>query len=312
MNHTLDTRRILVYLAFAFGIAWATALAIYLTGGLANSPMLFPDLGISLALILLAGPVMWAPGLSHVLTRLITREGWERPYLRPRLRQAWPYWLAAWFLPGVLTIVCMVAYFLLFPRYYDPRLSALREMLEPVTEAGVELEGVSLWALTAAQVAQALLLAPILNSVATFGEEFGWRAYLQPKLMALGTRKALVVTGAIWGVWHWPVILMGYNYGFDYPGVPFLGPLAMVWFTVVVGVLLGWLTLRGRSVWPAVIGHGALNGVAGLGALFSRGNPNTLLGPTPVGLVGGIGFAAAAAVILLLFQPRVGQDAESK
>lgn len=310
MSHTLDTRRILIYLAFAFGIAWATSLVIYLTGGLADSPMVFPDLGISLALILLAGPVMWAPAIAHVLTRLVTREGWERTYLQPRLKRSWPYWVMAWLLPGLLTIVGMVVYFLLFPRHYDPSLSTLREMLEPLGEAGVELEGVNLWALTAAQVAQALLLAPILNSVATFGEEFGWRAYLQPRLMALGKRQALVLTGAIWGVWHWPVILMGYNYGFDYPGAPFLGPLAMVWFTVAAGVLLGWLTLRGRSVWPAVIGHAALNGVAGLATIFVRGDPNTLLGPTPVGIVGGIGFTVVAAAILLSLERREGEGTQ--
>jgi len=301
---TLDTRRIAVFLLFAFGLAWATSLAIYLTGGLGESPMVFPELGISLALVLLAGPVMWSPALAHLLTRLVTREGWEEPRLRPRLRRGWPYWLAAWLLPGLLTILGMVVFFLIFRRYYDPSLSTLRGMLETTLPEGVEMEGLNLWVLTAVQVGQALLIAPVVNSIATFGEEFGWRAYLQPKLMPLGLRRALILTGVIWGVWHWPVILMGYNYGFDYPGAPFLGLLAMVWFTVALGVLLGWLTLKGESVWPAVIGHAAVNGVAGLGVIFLQGEPNTLLGPTPVGLVGGLGFTLAAAVILLLLVER--------
>jgi len=299
MNRTLDRRRILIYLAFAFGVAWVTSLVIYLTGGLAESPVLIPELNVSLALVLLAGPVMWSPAVAHVLTRLVTGEGWERPFLRPRLRQGWPTWLIAWLLPGLLTIAGMAAFFLLFPRTYDPSLGMLREMLSARLPEGVEVEALNLWTLAAVQAAQALLLAPIINSVATFGEEFGWRAYLQPRLMALGQRRALVLTGVIWGVWHWPVILMGYNYGFDYPGAPLLGPLAMVWFTVNAGILLGWLTLRGKSVWPAVIGHAAINGVAGLGAIFVQGDPNTLLGPTPVGLIGGVGFTVVAAGILL-------------
>lgn len=308
MSHKVDARRILIYVGFAFGIAWATSLVIYLTGGLGQSPMLFPELGVSLALVLLTGPFMWAPAIAHVLTRVITREGWERPYLRPQLRRAWPYWVAAWLLPGLLTIVGMVAYFLLFPHHYDGSLGGLREMLAAQLPEGVGLEELNVWALAAVQVAQAVLLAPILNSVATFGEEFGWRGYLQPKLLHLGTRRALVLTGAIWGVWHWPVILMGYNYGFDYLGAPFLGPLAMVWFTVVAGTLLGWLTLRGKSAWPAVIGHAALNGMAGLGVIFLRGDPHTLLGPTPVGLIGGIGFTATAVVILVWLDGRPGTD----
>lgn len=302
MNRDLDRRRILVYLAFAYGIAWATALIIYLTGGLGESPMLLPKLNVSLALVLLVGPVMWSPAIAHVLTRLVTREGWEHAFLRPRLKQGWPYWLIAWLAPGLLTVGGMAVFFLLFPRHYDPSLGMLRRMLSTQLPEGVDVEALNLWSLAAVQAAQALLLAPILNSVATFGEEFGWRAYLQPKLMALGQHRALVLTGVIWGVWHWPVILMGYNYGFDYPGAPFLGPLAMVWFTVAAGVLLGWLTLRGKSVWPAVIGHAAINGMAGLGTIFLQGTPNTLLGPTPVGLVGGLGFALVAATILLLLR----------
>lgn len=296
MNKNLETRRILIYLAFAFGIAWATSLVVYLTGGLRDSPMLIPAANVSLALILLAGPVMWAPALAHALTRLVTREGWQETHLRPRLRKSWPYWLAAWVAPALLTIVGMIVYFLLFPSHYDVELTTLRGMLEAVP---LDPEDVNLWVLVAAQVFQAMLIAPLINSIATFGEEFGWRAYLQPKLMPLGPRRAMVLMGLTWGVWHWPVILMGHNYGFDYPGAPLLGLPAMVWFTLLVGTLLGWLTFKAESIWPAVIGHAALNGMAGLGIIFVRGDPNPLLGPLPVGLVGGSAFAAVAIVLLL-------------
>jgi membrane protease YdiL (CAAX protease family) len=136
--------------------------------------------------------------------------------------------------------------------------------------------------------------------LATFGEEFGWRAYLQPKLMPLGKRKAMLWMGLIWGVWHWPVILMGHNYGLDYPGAPYLGPLAMIWFTLILGILLGWLAFKADSVWPAVIGHGAINGIASLGLLFSQNEPNPLLGPAPVGVIGGIGFALVALLLWLI------------
>jgi membrane protease YdiL (CAAX protease family) len=299
VSETLDRRRIGIFLLVAFGLAWATALVIYVTGGLQDSPMVLPGLGVTLALLLLTGPVMWAPAVAHLLTRLMTGEGWEETRLRPRLKQGWPYWLVAWFLPGLLTVAGTAAFFLLFPRHYDPSLSTLREMLDARLPEGMALEELNLWTLAAVQVVQAMLIAPLINSIATFGEEFGWRGYLQRKLMPLGPRRAWVLTGVIWGVWHWPVILMGYNYGFDYPGAPILGLLAMVWFTVALAILLGWLARRGRSVWPAVIGHAAVNGIAAIGVIFVRGEPNTLLGPTPVGVVGGAGFALAAALILV-------------
>jgi uncharacterized protein len=41
------------------------------------------------------------------------------------------------------------------------------------------------------------VLAPIINSIATFGEEFGWRANLLEKFMPLGGRKALLIMGVI-------------------------------------------------------------------------------------------------------------------
>jgi membrane protease YdiL (CAAX protease family) len=296
MDEKLDTRRVLIYLAFAFGIAWATSLVIYVTGGLRDSPILIPAVNLSLAFVLLAGPVMWAPGLAHLLTRLVTREGWQRTNLRPRLREGWPYWLAAWLLPALLTVVGLLVYFPLFPRHYDADLTTLREMLEA---APVDPESLNIWVLVAVQFLQALLISPLINGVATFGEEFGWRAYLQPKLMALGPRRAMLLMGLIWGVWHWPVILMGHNYGLDYPGAPFLGSLAMVWFTLNAGTLLGWLTYRAGSVWPAVIGHAVLNGTANLGVIFMRGEPNPLLGPLPTGVVGGLGFAIVALALLL-------------
>src|SRR5436305_814196 len=66
---------------------------------------------------------------------------------------------------------------------------------------------------------QALLLTPL-----AFGEQWGWRGYLLPRLLPLGQWPALLLSGAIWGLWHAPVILLGYNY----PQHPILGVLVMV------------------------------------------------------------------------------------
>ena len=137
------------------------------------------------------------------------------------------------------------------------------------------------------------LFAPLVNVLPTLGEEFGWRAYLQPKLLPLGERKMYLLVGLIWGAWHWPVIWMGHNY----PGYPVWGSLAMVWFAFVTGTFFGWAALRAGSVWPAVIGHGALNGVANIWLLFLAGETNPLIGPVVVGVVGSIFFAVAAGVI---------------
>lgn len=309
MNTKLDLKRIYIFLAITFGLAWIVALIIYRTGGLQNSPVLMPGAPITLAVVLLVSLVMWSPTLAHVLTRWLTREGWKNTYLRPRIKRGWPYWLAAWLLPGILTLIGLIIFFLLFPQTYDPSLGKLQELINTNTPPGTGTAEINLWVIVAVQTVQALLLAPLINGLATFGEEFGWRAYLQPKLLPLGGRKAMLLMGLIWGVWHWPIILMGHNYGLDYPGAPFLGPLAMVWFTLTLGIFLGWVTLKGGSVWPAVIGHGAINGIASLGVLFVQGEPNSLLGPLPTGIIGGLGFTLVALIIFI--SPRGLSEPES-
>ncbi|MCL4561026.1 MAG: CPBP family intramembrane metalloprotease [Chloroflexi bacterium] len=295
METKIDMRRIVLFLSLAFGIAWLTGLVIYLTGGLANSPQVGP--GITLALILLAVPYMWAPALANILTRLLTREGWKDVGLRPRFRQGWPYWLMGWVLPALMTVAGAAAFFLLFPGYFDPTLSRVQQS----TLSSPALAQLSPWAVVGLQLLLGIAISPIANSLATFGEEFGWRAYLLPRLLPLGWRKAMLIMGAVWGVWHWPVIFMGYEYGFNYPGHPWVGPLLFLWVTFCFGTFLAWLTLRAGSVWPAVIGHAAINGIAALAVLGTIGTPNPLLGPLPVGIIGSLGYAVVA--LALFFSP---------
>ena len=299
MEHTIrsviDKKRISIFLIFAFGLSWATALVIFLTGGLENSPAIDAGgLNISLAFILLGTIYMFAPAIANVLTRFITKDRGQY-FLRPLFSGGrWLYFLIAWLLPGVLTVFGMALFFLLFPRTFDPGLSTLQTQLETVGAVNVNL-----WAVVIGQTLSAFLLSPLLNIISTFGEEFGWRAYLLPKLMPLGGRKAVILSGVIWGVWHWPIILMGHNYGLNYFGSPFLGPLAMIWFCIIIGILFSWFTVKSESVWPAVIGHGALNGIAALGLLFITGNPSSLLGPAPTGLIGGAGFTIVGLILYL-------------
>ena len=139
----------------------------------------------------------------------------------------------------------------------------------------------------------------LLNSVLAFGEELGWRGWLVPALRPLGTWPTLLLSGAIWGVWHSPLILLGYNFGrTDITGVLFMIGGCMAW-----GVLLGWLRLRSASVWPAVLAHGSLNAAAGLIVIFSASQPDLALAG-PLGLAGWIVAAAVIAVLVVTGQFR--------
>lgn len=292
-------------MAFAFGISWVTALAIYLTGGLENSPEILPGTPITLALVLVAAVYMFSPAAAHVLTRVVTREGWGGMYLRPRLGRAWRVWILAWLGSVACVLLGTAIFFLLFPGSFDPTLGFLEGQISGLEEQTGETLPLSAGALLLVQAVQALFLGPVINSFFAFGEEFGWRAYLQPKLLPLGFRRAMVAMGIIWGVWHWPLIAMGHNYGLGYAGHPWLGMLAMTWFTFVAGTFIGWLALRGGSVWPAALAHATINAVAGLGLLVSVPETNSLIGPTPVGIIGSLGFTVVA-IWLLWRAPKLG------
>lgn len=289
-------QKIWVFLAFAFGISWVVGLIIFLTGGLVNSSELVKGTGLTLALVLLASVYMWGPALAHIITRMITKMGWKNAYFKPNFKKGWPFWLMGWFGPGLLTLAGAVLFFLIFPAAFDSQLTTLSSQLNSVGVTGELINPVQF---ILGQTVVAFLLAPVLNLVATFGEEFGWRAFLVPALAKYGHKKALIISGIIWGVWHWPVIMMGHNYGLDYPGFPWLGMLAMVWFTISAGILFGWLTLKAESFWPAVFAHGALNGIAAIGLLFIKGPFSMLLGPTPAGLIGCLPFTILSVIILL-------------
>ena len=303
MAEKLDSKRIIIFLTFAFGIAWSIALVIFLTGGLVNSAELIPGTSITLAFVLIAGIYMFAPAAANVITRLVTREGWKDTWLRPNFRIGKRFWLIAWLGTASMVLLSAVPYFVLFPQYFDPELTVAVNMIAAQEAQTGEALPLTPTMLIAVQIIQAIILAPILNLVPILGEEFGWRAYLQPKLMLIGWRKAMLWMGIIWGLWHLPIIMMGHNYGLDYPGAPWLGPIVFTWFTFTAGIFLGWLTIQGKSVWPAVIGHSIFNGLAAIVSLVTRGNPNPLIGPSVAGLIGGLGFSILGLWLLLREDP---------
>lgn len=50
---------------------------------------------------------------------------------------------------------------------------------------------------------------PLSGLAAVFGEEYGWRGFLQDELVRLGQLPGVFLVGLVWGVWHWPAVLRG-------------------------------------------------------------------------------------------------------
>jgi membrane protease YdiL (CAAX protease family) len=133
-----------------------------------------------------------------------------------------------------------------------------------------------------------------------FGEEYGWRGYLQGELVKMGRIRGILLVGIIWGLWHAPVILMGHNY----PGYPVAGVFLMTVYTVLLGFVLGYAVLKTGSVWLAAYLHALNNQVYGYlsGIVYTPNDPVFAFG-------GGIyGLAALAVVVLLILRDPIWHE----
>lgn len=186
---------------------------------------------------------MMGPALGHLLTRLLTREGWQETYLglwgnntgegKTRKGKWLVYHLAVWGQTGMIlaasALLCLFHKIPLSLQY-----SGAYSVGMLLFNAAVGFAGVFVY----------------------FGEEWGWRGYLFPRLSQLaGTVPALMITGIIWGVWHLPALLEGLNFGTELPGYPVSNVLLMCIYCILMGIFYSWLTWRSGSIWPATLAH---------------------------------------------------------
>lgn len=289
-NKKQDLKRALVYVLITFVLTWVYCLLIVypIANGeaLSGIPSMVTQLAVAAA--------MFFPAIGVLLTRLITKEGFRNAWLKPNLKKNLRFYLLAWFGPAILTFAGMGIYFLLFPDHLDLNFGYMKTMM---AAAGTpyEAQAVPMDLLMTIQCVQAVFLAPALNFVTCFGEEWGWRGYLLPKVSKhFSTIPTLLITGIIWGLWHAPFTIIGHNYGLGYWGFPFTGIAMMCVFCIVMGIFLSYVTLKTKSCIPAILGHGAINGIAAIGIYFTFDGGNPFIGPAPTGIIGMIPFILVA------------------
>jgi len=252
------TRGILAYLAISFGLAWA----------LWTPPLLFAagDPLFQFAIL----PGAFAPAVaSFVVRRWVTGEGFADAGLNPRLRQGWRYYLFALVWPLVAAAVIVVLGAVL--GVGQPDFSALRAMGELAPSTDVPPLPAALWPVVPLQ----LLIVAVVATPILWGEEFGWRGYLQMRLLADRPLLAAVATGLIWGVWHYPLMIFA---GYNFPDDHLVGLVTFPVSTVLLSIIFGWLMLRTGSVWAPSLAHAATNVVgSSLVLLLFFGGPNWIL-----------------------------------
>lgn len=248
-------RGTLLFLIIAFGWSWAWGFAIWLAGGVAGSSFLL------LAMVFMAGPMIAAIvcAILYDKGRRIAALG-----LKPRLTaSAWLWLFLAWAIPLLLVVGATLIDWAGPPAPQDPAVplgAALRAQgLDPDTlPAGMTVIVIS-------QIAGALTIAPLLNMFGTLTEELGWRGWLWARWRPMGFWRCNLLIGAVWGVWHAPIIVQGYNY----PGMPLWGPVLMTLFCILLAPLIGIVREKGGSVWHAALFHGTINATVGVGLMVS-------------------------------------------
>jgi len=149
-------------------------------------------------------------------------------------------------------------------------------------------------------VLNTIIIGPFLGLIISFGEEYGWRGYLQSELNRIGRVRGTLLLGAIWGIWHWPVIWMGYNY----PGQPLLGSLLMVLYCVELAFFLAYAVFKSKGIWTAAYLH-ALNNQTVSFFAFAVVAPTSVIFSFVIGLPG---LALGALVVLLLLRDPVWKE----
>ncbi|MGA2159233.1 MAG: CPBP family intramembrane glutamic endopeptidase [Dehalococcoidia bacterium] len=282
---SLRVKKILLFIGLTFLLDWLMVLLYMVFGG--------KDEGLAL----LALPYMFMP----MIVALIVQKGiFKEPVIQPLAISfkinAW--FFVAWFLPVIIAFAVM-GVSLLFPGVrFTPDMSGfLNTLAGSLTPEQIDQVRQQLAALTVHPIWLGVLVSLIagttINAVLGFGEELGWRGFLLKQFGFMGFWKSSALIGFIWGIWHAPLILLGFNY----PDHPQAGVLMMVVWVMAISPLFSYIRLKSRSVIASSVFHGTINAVPLLAILLITGGDDLTVGIT--GLAGIIVFALADICIFI-------------
>ena len=227
----VNWKEVILFVVLAYGLGWAWSgffLLPYLGDLLTQSTTptdMLERLGAVTTL-----PTMLTPMIAALIMRIfVTKEGGKGSL---GLLRSPKYYLAALAIPAVFaTAVVLIV-----------QLLGLGEFR---------------WSEATWYVYLMLLVIAVPVTMFTFGEEYGWRGYLLPRLLPLGEIRASVLLGVIWGVWHLPLLLAGFNY----PGVNiFLAIIVFIFATVALSFTYTWFYVASSgSVLVAAVFHASTN-----------------------------------------------------
>lgn len=299
MNETqrarVDWKGIAGFVVLTFLITWPVELAAYAQG---VRYVVTPSGADPRGLWLLAAVAFIPAFAAWIVRSTLTKEGFGSAGLR---FGPWQYYALVWIGMPWLYFIIYALTAVAGAGHFDPSLRAATEVLQ---HSGRRLDLAQFLTLT---LAWTLSVGIIFNMIFTFGEEFGWTGFLFPKLLPLGRWRATALYGVIWGLWHAPLVLGGFIYGFAYGGFPVTGIVMTCFWTIAVGSIQAALRIRSNSVVLTTFFHSAFNSQARGIVLFLVFGVTPLIGGT-TGVIG-IVVTALIGAALLATTPRSKVDA---
>lgn len=199
--------------------------------------------------------LMWTPGLVALLCSLFFNKNLKDLALKiPTLKSL----ATAYLVPAVYAATVLGLLILFGISEFEINPSAIDKI---GSIQGVLLKG--------------LIFAPTIGMLVPFlsglGEELGWRGFLHSQLLNHSPNFRYLLTGIIWSIWHWPLILFGTYSTSDKPW------LSVFLFTVMAtssSFLFGFLREKSSSVFPAALMHASHNmWFLGITPVFLKAGP---------------------------------------
>lgn len=103
-----------------------------------------------------------------------------------------------------------------------------------------------------------LIVTLPISIITALGEEVGWRGLMYPIMQRMwGWKKAIIVSGVIWALWHLPIMVAGLYYPPD-TALVYLIPMFFIEIFALT-IIISWLRTASNSVWPAILFHAMHN-----------------------------------------------------
>lgn len=280
--------KIATYILLTFGVSYGYALVYYLAGGRIDEPRW----------VIFAVGYMYIPAVcSVILQKIVYKEPLAELGLTFCIKKYWLWFLSAWILPVAFASATIPSSLLMPGVAFSPELEGLlekyRNLLPPeeILRMRDSLETMPINPFFLG-VLLALGAGISINAIAAFGEELGWRGFLFKQIEKWGFWKASATTGILWGLWHLPFIIQGYNY----PEHRFIGVLMMTVFTLLLSPAMHLIRIKTKSVFSSAIFHGTINASVGLPMMLIQGG-NDLT----VGVMGIAGFLVLALINFAIY-----------